>query len=56
MKWSGVHIFVGEALPEERLGVEETDEGRWSCHLGSMRLGVLHQNSRTILPIAGSDD
>lgn len=56
MKWSDVLVFAGEPLPDECVGVEPTDEGRWSGHLGPMRLGVLHEPSRSGLPIAESGD
>lgn len=56
MKWAGGYVFVGEAFANECVGVEQTDEGRWCVHLGPMRLGVLHERSRTVLPITESGD
>ena len=33
------------------VGLEPIDEDRWHVHLGAMRLGVLHERSRTVLPM-----
>ena len=51
MKWSGGYVFVGEAMAHETVGVEPVDNGRWQVHLGPMRLGVLHERSRTVVPV-----
>jgi transposase InsO family protein len=56
IKWSGCFVFVGEAMAHETIGVEQVDDGRWHVHLGPMRLGVLHERSRTVLPLAEDDD
>jgi transposase InsO family protein len=52
MKWDGGFIFVGEAMAGEVIGVEPKDDGHWRVHLGVLPLGVLHQRSRTIIPIS----
>jgi transposase InsO family protein len=52
MKWDGGFIFVGEAMAGELVGVEAKDDGHWRVHLGVLPLGVLHQRSRTIVPIS----
>jgi len=51
MKWCGDHVFVGEAMSGELLGLEAADEGQWRVHLGSMVLGVLSARQRIILPL-----
>ena len=51
MKWSGGYVFIGEAMAHETVGVELVDDGHWHVHLGPMRLGVLHERSRTVLPV-----
>jgi len=51
MKWGGGFIFVGEAMAGELVGVERKDEAHWHVHLGVMPLGVLHERSRTIMPL-----
>src|SRR4026208_376462 len=55
IKWTGGFVFVGEAMAHEIVGLEQIDDGRWHVHLGPMRLGVLHERSRTITPI-GEDE
>lgn len=52
MKWGGGTVFVGEALQGELIGVEAVDELVWHVHLGPMRLGALHERSRTVVPLA----
>lgn len=51
MKWDGGFIFVGEAMAGEQVGVEPRDDGHWRVHLGVLPLGVLHERSRTVLPL-----
>ena len=51
IKWGGGKIFIGEALSGELIGVEEVEDGHWYVHLGPMRLGVLHERSRTVIPL-----
>lgn len=51
MKWGGGFIFVGEAMAGELVGVEPKDEDHWHVHLGVMPLGVLHERSRTVVPL-----
>ena len=52
IKWAGGYVFVGEALANEIVGVEPRDEGRWHIHLGAMKLGLLHERTRTVLPMS----
>ena len=52
MKWAGGYAFVGEAMAGETIGLKDSDDGHWHVHLGPMRLGVLHERSRTVLPLA----
>ena len=56
IKWTGGFVFVGEAMAHEMIGLEQIDDGRWHVHLGLMRLGVLHERSRTVTPIGDDDD
>jgi transposase InsO family protein len=53
IKWAGGQVFVGEAFAGEVVGLTAVDDGRWHVHLGPLRLGVLHERSRTIVPIEG---
>jgi hypothetical protein len=46
-------VFVGEAFAGETVGLQAYDEGLWHVQLGSLRLGILHERSRTIVPMAG---
>jgi hypothetical protein len=51
MKWGGGFVFIGEAMAGEIVGVEIVDEERCHVHLGPMRLGVLHERTRTVMPM-----
>ena len=51
IKWAGSQVFVGEAFAGEIVGLTAADEGRWHVQLGPLRLGVLHERSRTIVPL-----
>ena len=51
IKWEGEMVFVGEAFAGEAVGLRTLDEGLWHVHLGPLRLGVLHERSRTIVPL-----
>lgn len=51
MKWNGKLLFVGEAMAREFVGVEPVDDGHWQIHLGSMRLGIIHEQTNTVLPL-----
>lgn len=51
IKWAGGQVFVGEAFAGEVVGLAAVDDGRWHVHLGPLRLGVLHERSRTIVPL-----
>lgn len=55
MKWKRGYIFVGEAIAGELVGVEPADAGHWHVHLGMMRLGVLHERTRTVVPLPPAD-
>jgi transposase InsO family protein len=54
IKWCGEQVFVGEAFAGETLGIEAVDDGLWHVHLGPLRLGVLHERSRTVVPLEPS--
>ena len=51
MKWNREVLYVGEAMAGELVGVEPVDDGRWQLHLGAMRLGLLYERARTVLPL-----
>lgn len=51
IKWCGAMVFVGEAMRGERVGLQEVADGVHHVHLGPMRLGALHQRSRTVVPL-----
>ena len=53
IKWDGGMVFVGEAFAGETVGLQACDEGLWHVQLGPLRLGILHERSRTIVPTAG---
>ena len=51
IKWAGGFVFVGEAFRHEHVGIEAVEEGIRHVRLGSAVLGVLHERSRTVVPI-----
>ena len=51
IKWAGEFVFVGEALAGELVGLEPLEEGLSQMFLGPKRLGVLHERSKTVVPI-----
>jgi hypothetical protein len=53
IKWDGGMVFVGEAFAGETVGLQACDDGLWHVQLGPLRLGILHERSRTIVPTAG---
>ena len=52
IKWEGEHVFVGAAMSGELIGIEPVGDVDWHVHVGGMRLGVLHEDSRLVLPLA----
>lgn len=56
IKWDGGYVFIGEAMVHELIGLECIDEARWRVRLGPMRLGVLHERSRTVVSLAERAD
>jgi hypothetical protein len=53
VKWDGKSVFVGEAFAGEVVGLCAVEDGLWLVHLGPLRLGILHERSRTIVPLEG---
>jgi hypothetical protein len=51
IKWEGDHVFIGEAMSGELVGLEPVRAVDWHIHLGCMRLGVLHEDSGLVLPL-----
>ena len=51
MKWCSRFIFVGETLAGELVGVERERDGPRSLFLGPMRIGIVHERVRTVLPV-----
>jgi putative transposase len=51
IKWAGGQVFVGEVFAGEVVGLNAVDDGCWHVQLGALRLGVLHERSRTIVPL-----
>ena len=54
IKWRGSLLFVGEAMRGESIGLRAIDEGLWHVYLGKLRLGALHERSRTVVPLVPS--
>ena len=53
IRWAGATVFVGEAFTGEVIGLERIEEGFWLVQLGALRVGILHERSKTIAPLAG---
>jgi len=51
MKWHGGSVFVGEAMRDELVGAKAVEEGVWQLHLGPVLLGVVHEPSRSVVPL-----
>lgn len=51
IKWGGGQVFVGEAFAGEVVGLASATDGCRDVHLGPLHLGVLHERSRTIVPL-----
>ena len=43
ISWKGSHLFLGEPLEGEHVGLEETDYGVWSIYFGPTLLGILDE-------------
>jgi len=54
MKWAGGYVFIGEAMAGELVGLKADEQDRWQVQLGPMRLGVLHERTRTVMPVGGA--
>ncbi len=51
IKWAGHFVFVGEAFAGETVGLIQGTDDAWQVDLGPMTLGVLHDRTRTVLPV-----
>lgn len=51
IKWKQGYVFIGEAIAGELVGLRETDGEHPTVHLGPMQIGVLHERSRTVVPL-----
>lgn len=56
IKWKCGYLFVGEAMAGEVVGLQFVEDERWHVFIGPMRLGVVHDRSRTVLPLAIDGD
>ena len=56
MKWCGRFVFVGEALAGELVGVERDGDEQRSLYLGPMRIGLVHERARTVMPVSADLD
>lgn len=54
IKWAGGHLFIGVAMAGEIVGLELVQDEHWHVHLGPMRLGVLHERTGTVVPLASN--
>jgi hypothetical protein len=46
IKWHGEHIFIGEALAQETIGITEIEDGRQLVRFCRRDLGVIDRDSR----------
>jgi hypothetical protein len=42
IRWRGSHIFIGEVLGGEPVGLRESDDGAWRLHFGPILLGTIN--------------
>jgi putative transposase len=52
LKWKSSNIFLGEAFAGELVGISAQESGHFHVHIGPVELGVIHERSRTVLPVA----
>lgn len=50
LSWRGDHIFVGEALRQQTVALEPTDDGIWLIYLGPLALGCFDERSKKLQP------
>ena len=43
ISWNSQWLHLTQALADQDVGLEETDDGIWSIHFGPMLLGRFHQ-------------
>jgi transposase InsO family protein len=48
IKWRGRRLFVSEALGGQRIGLEETDDGRWALRFGPLLLGRYDERNQNL--------
>ena len=51
VKWAQGYVFIGEAIAGELVGFELVEGQHWHVRLGPLWLGVLHERSRTVMPV-----
>jgi putative transposase len=51
LKWKSSNVFLGEAFAGELVGIEANESGHAHVHIGPVELGVIHERSRTVLPL-----
>ena len=48
IKWQGEHIFVGEALSGEPVGIAETEAGDWRVCFANIELGIIDRRTKKL--------
>ncbi len=51
IKWRSGYVFLGGAFAGELVGIERVDDAHSHVRIESTRLGVLHERSRTVVPL-----
>jgi transposase InsO family protein len=51
IKWQSGHVFLGEAFAGEVVGIEQVADGHSHVWIGTNRLGVLHERTKTVIPL-----
>ena len=55
IRWSDGYVFIGEAMSREYVGLRQVGDGAWHVYLGPLRLGALHERSKTVVPVEDHD-
>jgi putative transposase len=48
IKWGGEHVFIGDALVGETVGIAETESGNWLVRFAELELGLIDRNTKKL--------
>jgi transposase InsO family protein len=50
IRWQGEQIYLSQALAGQEVGLESVGEGQWDVHFETLRLGLLDERKKRIIP------